>query len=85
MIRIFAERAAGKVKYDYTRIGILVIQKLFGLMKTVGDYTENAMICTEWCVEAFMAVGIKLMPGRSACSVTPLDLLQSNKLKIIIL
>ena len=84
-LEIFAERAEGKIKYDYIRLIIIAVSKIFGFKKKIGDYTQDTMICTEWCVTAFRAISRDLLPGMEACNVTPLDLIQSEILRITVL
>lgn len=71
-----------KMKYDYSRLLIMVLCSIFRI-GGVGDFTKNAMICSELVTTIFRDAHIDLVPGTDACNVTPFDLIQSPLLDII--
>lgn len=77
----FAERSHGKVKYDFFRLLVIAFQKLTGNHR-IKDYSIDMMICIEWIITAFRAVGVDLLPGRDASNITPFDLVQSKHIAL---
>ena len=67
-----AKHSRKKIWYDYIRLFLLGLQRLFGF-KMVGDFTKSAMICSEWICSLFMNGGLRLSK-KDCCDVTPLDL-----------
>lgn len=77
----FARRSNGKVKYGFFRLLVIAFQKITGNHR-IKDYSMDMMICIEWMLTAYRAVGVDLLPGRDASNITPFDLVQSKHISL---
>lgn len=73
---------AGITKYAYLQIIIIAIKKLFRLHK-VGDFQKDAVHCSEFIAAEFKKVNVDLVPQLHPAETSPLDIYNSNIIKII--
>lgn len=68
-------------EYDYRLFFTLGLNRLFGLNLKGNDPMK--FICSELVVAAYKEAGIDLLEGVKSDNVTPHEILNSNKLKVI--
>lgn len=79
-LRALALKAEGDVPYAYLTLLWIAVRKLFRVHRK-GDVQKDAMMCSEWIVDSFRAVGYDPYPGCDAADVTPGMLWESKTLE----
>ena len=75
--------SAGIIKYAYLQIAAIAFKKVFLRRDVKNDLDNKAMHCSEFVASAFLDQGILLVEGKRPFSVSPLDIYNSPKVKII--
>jgi len=82
LIKERIQRDATKVKYAFTQVLKLFINKLIGNTLEIKD--EEGAVCSEWVADIFeQTSNIKLVPGVENHKVEPLQIFNSDKLALV--
>ncbi len=74
-------KSKNRIKYAYFQLLVIILKKIFKFK--VGDIQEDAMICSEFIVNAYKAVHIELISNKCAANTSPVDILHSDKINIV--
>ena len=74
---------AGIIRYAYFQIIAIAFKMVFLRREVKNDLEKKAMHCSEFVSSAFLSQGIRLVEGKKPFSVSPLDIYNSPKVKVI--
>jgi len=74
---------AGIIKYAYVQIVAIAFKRVLLRRDVKKDLDNKAMHCSEFVASAFLAQGIRLVEGKRPFMVSPLDIYNSPKVKVI--